>query len=271
MQSNRTALHIASHWMSNQETKMRKKLKQTHTLWIGKIILFIFIPHFLKHQHYLHDYFFLSACCLCFIWLHLATFGYICVRPLIFLRIQSFHFIYKIKQKRSLDLDRLNDTWLFFRLFCFCLEKNVIEMDVAFYFLHFFSFLRDTKSLRFNIFNFSSALKWFCVSKSGVCSFVFVGLSEPLSFNTLICLIVSKMICMIPSVLCLLVRLYEFGWRLFVIVVDFFPGSVELRLTYGKKMVWHSTKLASECFQINFFLRVLNSGTKKLKLYLHKQ
>lgn len=107
-------------------------------------------------------------------------------------------------------------------------------MDVAFYFLHFFSFLRDTKYLRFNIFNFSSALKWFCVSKSGVCSFVFVGLSEPLSFNTSICLIVSKMICMIPSVLCLLVRLYEFGWRLFVIVVDFSPGSVELRLTYGK-------------------------------------
>lgn len=90
----------------------------------------------------------------------------------------------------------------------------------------FFSFLRDTKSLRFNI---------FCVSKSGVCSFVFVGLSEPLSFNTSICLIVSKMICMVPSVLCLLVRLYEFGWLLFVIVVDFFPGSVKLRLTYEKK------------------------------------
>lgn len=85
------------------------------------------------------------------------------------------------------------------------------------------------------------------------------GLSEPHSFNTLICLIASKMICMISSVLCLLMRLYELvGVRYFR---WFFPGSVKPRLTY-RKLFWHLTKLASKHFQINFSLRTLNSDKK---------
>lgn len=98
---NRIAQYFAS-LLTECRTKKQKweKNKHTQTIWISKIILFIFMPHFPKHRHYLHDcvFFFFVVCTLleC-----LVTFGYVrlhlcsCIN---FFLIQSIHLAYKAKQ-----------------------------------------------------------------------------------------------------------------------------------------------------------------------------